>query len=226
MSSFLSAPFFLAELSGSPAIFTGIRPGKSIHTEPCHMSHNFIDDLLCALDRVLTPDAGYLKDILIISGMPEKTANLRYLAFNRQVFEEEGRRREFSAVAVLNNRRAEKWRHRGLHKKISRLVFHSRWTFNPLDLFLNGIRCHSRLMDTIAAAPGRYTLLGILQTTEMRGPFDSRSRRHCIRPILAMPGIGNGDLKTVVAFEMENEICKSGFRIMPLYRRIGRHTPA
>ena len=83
------------------------------------MSHDFIEDLRHALNRVVTADISKLKEILIISGMPEETENLRYMSFNRQIITEENRTMEFSAVAVINNRRAVHWRLEGYKKKIS-----------------------------------------------------------------------------------------------------------
>ena len=73
------------------------------------VSHDFIEDLIHGLDRVITPDAVMLREVLILSGMPRKTENLRYMSYNRQVETARNRVAIFSAVAVINNRRAQKW---------------------------------------------------------------------------------------------------------------------
>ena len=172
------------------------------------MSHDFIDDLLDALNRVLPPDIHRWKEVLIVCGMPEKTASLRYLSFNRQVWQKENRSFEFSAVAVINNRRASFWRLEGYRKKLSNLVFNPRWARNPLDIFINNLRCDSEMMDILSAARGNYTLMGLLKMQETRGTrLFKRVFRHT-RPVVAIPGISDMDLKTVIAFEKANELRK------------------
>jgi hypothetical protein len=179
------------------------------------MSNNFINDLISALDRVITPDTALLKEILIVGGMPEKTENLRYLSFNRYVQVKENKIIEFSAVAVLNNRRIDHWRLEGYHKKLSQVVFSMRWTRNPLDFFLNNLRCNPELMDMIGSASANYTLLGILQIdkSEKTGLFNRKTRS--ISPVVAIPGLKEDELKKIIIFEKSNEIVRSkvrGFR--------------
>lgn len=183
------------------------------------MSSDFIDDLLNALTRVVTPDPGRLKEVLIISGMPEKTANLRYLAYNSQMLADRNRTVQFSAVAVLNNRRANHWRHGEIPKQISRVIFNRRWTFNPLDLFLNNLRCHGRLMDVIAASPARYTLFGILRTASDARPVDGAPIFDRISPVVAIPELDPAGIDIVKEFEHANEIRKTQIVGLPLYRR-------
>lgn len=173
------------------------------------VSPDFIDDLLQALKRVVPPNTSQMKDILIISGMPEATENLRYLGFNRQIIKEDDRTLEFSAVAVINNRRTSHWQLGGYREKISRIVFSSRWTRNPMDFFMNSVRCDPGLMDILARAPGNYSLLGILQVEKIAGSgLIKRKPRH-VRPVIAVPGIGEEDLKKVITFEKANEIGRS-----------------
>jgi hypothetical protein len=191
------------------------------------MSPDFIADLIETLERVLTPDSTPLKEVLIISGMPEKTENLRYLGYNRQVTRESSNRiLEFSAVAIINNRRIAKWRLEGVPLKLSRIVFSTRWTRNPLDLFINNLRSDAGLMNLLAAADAIYTLLGILKidTIEGRGLLKRRLRH--IRPVVAVPGIEKILLEQIVAFENRNEICKSRIRGLPFYRKTGVCTKA
>ena len=184
------------------------------------MGQDLICDLLDALDRVADLDSALIKDVLIISGLPEKSENLHYLSFNHQVIEGNNREMVFSAVAVINNRRAEKFRLEGYKKKLSQIVFSTRWTRNALDLFLNSLRCHPAMMNLIASAPTPFTLMGILQVdeTEGSGLFKRKVRR--VRPIIAIPDINSEQLRTVVAFEADNEIRKSKIRGLPFSRKI------
>jgi hypothetical protein len=189
------------------------------------MSHDFIGDLLNALTRILTPDAVRLKEILILSGMPEETDNLRYLGFNRQVVDQDGRRLEFSAVAVVNNRRVAHWRLSGVAQTLSQMVFHPHWTHNPLNLFLNLLRCNSPMMDLLASAGGDYTLIGILTVTETIGRGLFKRHYRSVRPVVAVTGIDAAGLQTVVAFEERNEIRQVKLRGLPFYRRVSRKPP-
>lgn len=186
------------------------------------MSNNFINDLISALNRTVTPDIALLKDILIVGGMPEKTENLRYLSFNRSVHAMENQTIEFSAVAVLNNRRIEHWKLEGYHKKLSQMVFSTRWTRNPLDLFLNNLRCDPELMNMIGSANAHYSLLGILQIDELEKTGFLKRKVRSVRPVVAIPGLKDDDLKKIIDFENNNEIVKSKVRGFLVYRKVGR----
>lgn len=190
------------------------------------MSHDFIGDLLNALTRVLSPDVARLKEILILSGMPEETDNLRYLGFNRQVVNQAGRTLEFSAVAVVNNRRAAHWRLTGVAQKLSEMVFHPRWTYNPLNLFLNRLRCSPPMIDLLASAGGDFTLIGILTTTETLGRGLFKRRYRSVRPVVAVAGIDAAGLERVAAFEDRNEVCQVKLWCLPFYRRVTRKSPS
>lgn len=189
------------------------------------MSHDFIGDLLNALTRILSPDVARLKEVLILSGMPEETDNLRYLGFNRQVVKQDGRTLEFSAVAVVNNRRAAQWRLTGVAQKLSRMVFHPRWTHNPLNLFLHRLRCDPTVMDLLASAGGDYTLLGILTTSETLGRGLFKRHYRSIRPVVAVTGLHAAGDEALSAFEEQNEIRQVKLRGLPYYRRITRKFP-
>ncbi|MBC2713464.1 MAG: hypothetical protein HGJ94_21430 [Desulfosarcina sp.] len=185
------------------------------------MKNNFIDDLIHSVTRVVAPNVPLLKDVLVIGGMPEKTQNLQYLSHNRDTTVARGRSCEFCAVAVINNRRAEEWQLTGYPKKISRWVFSTRWTRNPLDLFLNNLRCDPSVMAVLAGATSNYTLLGILTMTDLHGSGRTNRRAQYICPVVAVPGIDADALKTIQAFEAANEIKKSGMIGLPLYRKTG-----
>jgi hypothetical protein len=162
------------------------------------MHGDFIDELLDALDRLAPLNHHPLKEVLILSGMPEKTQNLRYLAYNRQVLSRAGANLEFSAVAVINNRRIDQWRLQGWRKMASRWVFHPLWTRrNPMDLFLSRLRCDFLMMDLMAASKKDYTLFGILQVEQIRPRTVSRA----IRPVVALPGLDATGIAALEQFE-------------------------
>jgi hypothetical protein len=185
------------------------------------MNNNFINDLMHAVSRVVAPNVPLLKDVLVIGGMPEKTQNLKYLSYNRNATVANGQSCEFSAVAVINNRRTAEWQLSGYPKKLSRWVFSTRWTCNPLDLYLNNLRCEPSVMAVLAGSTSRYTLLGILSTTDLHGTGLMNRRAQYIRPVVAVPGIDADALKTIQAFEAANQIKKSGMIGLQLYRKTG-----
>jgi hypothetical protein len=170
------------------------------------MGKDFLRDLLQALERVVTPDAVLFRDILIINGMPEETEPLRYLGFKSHVFEKDNRSLEL--VAVINNRMAKQWRLKGYRKTLNPIGGCARWTRNPVDLFLDTLRSSPEMIDILAAAPGRYTLFGILTVEPFPGAGRIKRLFRCLRPVVALPGIGADDLKRVAVFETQNEIRK------------------
>ena len=185
------------------------------------MQKDYINALIDSVTRVVTPNVPLLKDVLVIGGMPEETQNLKYLSYNRDTTVVNCRSCEFSAVAVINNRRADHFRLTGYSQKISRWVFSDRWARNPLDLFLNNLRCSTPTMDVLARAPHRYTLLGILTVTELTGSQLSKPPAQRISPVVALPGMDNRALATIQAFESANRIKKSGMIGLGLYRKTG-----
>lgn len=185
------------------------------------MNNNFIDDLIHSVTRVVPPNVPLLKDVLVIGGMPEKTQNLQYLSYNRDTTIVRDRSCEFSAVAVINNRRAAEWQLSGYPKSISRWVFSTRWTRNPLDLFLNNLRCNPPVMAVLAGSASNYTLLGILAMTDLQGSGLTNRRAQYVCPVVAVPGIDADALKTIQAFEAANQIKNSGMIGLQLYRKTG-----
>lgn len=193
-----------------------------IRNEGGRMNSNYIDDLIQAVSRVVKPNASLLKDVLVIGGMPEATQNLRYLSYNRHTTKEQARWCEFSAVAVINNRRADAWQLTGYPKKISAWVFSNRWTRNPLDLFLNNLRSDPSVMAVLAGAASNYTLLGILSMTDSQGSRLTHRRAQYFCPVVAVPGIDSTSLKTIQRFESVNQIKASGVIGLQLFRKTGR----
>ncbi|MCF8079424.1 MAG: hypothetical protein K9K88_09115 [Desulfobacterales bacterium] len=180
------------------------------------VSYDFVEDLITALDRVITPDVEMFREVLILSGMPHKTENLRYMSYNRQVVTEGKKIIVFSAVAVINNRRATRWQLAGFAKKISNLVFNTRWTRNPLDLFLNSLRGSPEMIALLDGTPEDYTILGILQRTESIGSWFLERKLLRIRPVIAVPGLDAAALRRIEAFEARNEIRKTRFKGLPI----------
>jgi hypothetical protein len=186
------------------------------------LKNNYIDDLIHSIARVVKPNVPLLKDVLVIGGMPDKTQNLQYLSYNRDTTLARGLSCEFSAVAVINNRRASEWQLSGYPKKISRWVFSARWARNPLDLFLNNLRCNPSVISALAGATSNYTLLGILTETDLQGSGLTNRRAQYICPVVAVPGIEVNALQTIQAFESANQIKKSGIVGLEFYRKTGR----
>ncbi len=167
------------------------------------MPRDFLDDMINSLGRVLPSLPMALKEILILSGMPGETENLRYLAYNRHQISDAGRELTFSAVAAINNRRMAQWRLEGLARKVSRIVFHPLWTRrNPMDYFLNTVRCSAAMTNLLAASRSDYTLLGILSIEQ---PQQKRTTG-LTRPVITVPGLSAAHLETVTAFEIANQI--------------------
>jgi hypothetical protein len=186
------------------------------------LKNNYIDDLIHSVTRVVKPNVPLLKDVLVIGGMPDKTQNLQYLSYNRDTTIARGLSCEFSAVAVINNRRAAEWQLTGYPKKISRWIFSNRWARNPLDLFLNNLRCSPSVISVLNGATSTFTLLGILTETDLHGSGLTNRRAQYICPVVAVPGIEGNDLHTIQAFESANQFKKSGIIGLQLYRKTGR----
>ncbi len=170
------------------------------------MHHDFIDDLLETLNRVIQPDSDRLRDLLIFNGMPEETQNIRYLSYNRQSVQEGGQSLAFSVAAVINNRRMAQWRLTGYREKLGQLVFNPRWTRSPLDLFLIRLRCYPAVVDILDTVAARYTLVGILQIEDQRPGGLRFRKRNRLRPVVGVPGIDAAAQATIEAFEKANEI--------------------
>jgi len=184
------------------------------------MSQDFINDLINSVNRAAKPDVRQLKEILILCGMPTRTKNIRYLSFNYHTMAQDDRTHIFSAVAILNNRRISHFRLRGNRKKISKIIFNKKWAFNPLDFFLNRLRCDSGIMDMMAVSDSDYTLVGILKQEKISGQGYYRHKYVEINPVIAIPGINDWDLKRVTDFEAANHIRKVTLKGFTIYRQM------
>jgi hypothetical protein len=183
------------------------------------MKSDFVDDLIHSVARVVTPNVPLLKEVLVIGGMPDKTQNLQYLSYNRDTTVVKGRCCEFSAVAVINNRRVGEWRLSGYPKKISHWVLNNCWIHNPLDLFLGNLRCDATLTAILGMAASNYTLLGILTTSERHGSGLGQRRAQYISPVVAVPDLDAEEVSFIQAFESANRIKKSGLVGLQVYRK-------
>ena len=170
------------------------------------MHHDFIDDLLEALNRIIEPDRDKLRELLIFNGMPEDTQNLRYLSYNQQQVVENESLRRVSIAAVINNRRVAQWRLSGYREKISQIVFNPRWTRSPVDIFLIRLRYQAAVMNILEAATARYTLFGILQVQKRQASGWRRGNRNRIHPVVALPGASADALAAIQAFEQASGI--------------------
>jgi hypothetical protein len=167
------------------------------------MHGDFIDELLGALHRIAPLGHERLKEVLILSGWPEETQNLRYLAYNRQVLVHGGANLEFSAVAVINTRRVASWRLVGWRRTVSRLVFHPLWAArSPMDLLLNRLRGDAGMTDLMAASRRDFTLFGILRIEPSRPAAAAGETR----PVVALPGLDPEGLARVENFESQNRL--------------------
>jgi len=184
------------------------------------MTDNQINGLISALKREVEPDETRLKEILILSGMPEKAENLKYLGFNCHIIESDDGSIEFSAIAVINNHRVDYWRLDGLHRRLNRFLIDKRWTRNPVDIFISNLRCSPKMMNLLAASSGAYTLLGMLryQVAQVAGER-KRKVRH-VRPIIAVSGIDGVGADMVAAFETANEIRTTKIKGLPFHRHV------
>ena len=88
-------------------------------------------------------------------------------------------------------------------------------TRNPLDLFLNAVRCDTNIMDILKAAAFDYTILGLLQIEETQNSRLLKRKRRHIRPVLAVPGLSEEALAAIVAFEHNHEIRNTKLRASP-----------
>jgi hypothetical protein len=77
-------------------------------------------------------------------------------------------------------------------------------------------------MDIIGSANAHYSLLGILQIDELEKTGFLKRKVRSVRPVVAIPGLKDDDLKKIIDFENNNEIVKSKVRGFLVYRKVGR----
>ena len=161
-----------------------------------------------------------LKEILILSGMPEKAENLKYLGFNCHIIESDDGSIEFSAIAVINNHRVDYWRLDGLHRRLNRFLIDKRVDAQSCGYFYQ----QSQVLTQNDEPAGRIQRclhpLGMLryQVAQVAGER-KRKVRH-VRPIIAVSGIDGVGAGMVAAFETANEIRTTKIKGLPFHRQV------
>jgi hypothetical protein len=177
---------------------------------------NLSGRLIQDIQRIIPPDTSHFHQIVVQAGAPEATQSLRYLPFNRQVHVEGDVTTALSLVVLFNNLRMQRFFLSGIRKRLNRLVFF--FSFNIMDNFIRNVRLDQGLLEIMAAAPGEFSIMGIVQRDEIR-----RSRffnRHCraIFPLLLVPVTDAASRDYIIQFETSQTIQKVKIPLLPLYR--------
>ncbi len=181
---------------------------------------NLSDRLIQDIRRIIPPDAALFHQIVVQAGAPEATQSLRYLPFNRQVHVDGDATTALSLVVLFNNLRMEKYFLSGIRKRLSRLVF--LFSFNIMDRFIRNVRLDQRLLAIMAAAPGEFSIMGIVQRDEIRRARLFKRRCRAIFPLLLVPASDAASRDYIVQFEKSQTIEKIKIPLLPLYRRGSR----
>ena len=72
------------------------------------------------------------------------------------------------------------------------------------------------MIGLLDASQSDFTLLGILQESQLSGGGFLERKRVRIRPVVAVPGLGAENLLKVKAFETRNEIRKMRIKGLPI----------
>ena len=175
------------------------------------------NELIQCIERVLTPDYGLFRKVLLEVCPIDPTQSIHYLPYNQQEAYQNGRTLTLSLVAALNNRRVNKYRHGGVGKNLSRLTFAG--SSNLMDVFINRIRCDDGIVDAMAASKRDISVVGILQIDDVQAGRLIKTRLRSIRPLILLPGATAPGHETVLAFEKRNEIVKKKIFGLPIYKR-------
>jgi hypothetical protein len=166
--------------------------------------------------RIIPPDAALFHQIVVQAGAPEATQALRYLPFNRQVHVDGDATTALSLVVLFNNLRMEKYFLSGVRERLSRLVF--LFSFNIMDRFIRNVRLDQRLLAIMAAAPGEFSIMGIVQRDEIRRTRFLRRRCRVVFPLLLVPVTDALSRDYIAQFERNQAIEKIKIPLLPLYR--------
>jgi hypothetical protein len=176
-----------------------------------------VKELIHCVERVLPPDYALFRKVLLEVFPLDPTQSIQYLPYNQQVAYQDERILTLSLVASLNNRRADKYCHKGVRKNLSRLTFAG--TSNLMDIFINRLRCDDEIIETMTGAKGDASVLGILQVDDVKPGRMIKKRIRSIQPLLLVPGIDARATHSVLAFENRNEITKKKMFCLPIYKR-------
>ena len=181
---------------------------------------NLAGRLIGMIDRILPPDTDAFHEAILRAGAPGAGQPLRYLPFNRQIHQEGDVLTSLSLVVLLNNPTMERFLLKGLHEKISRLVF--RFSFNPMHRFIRSIRLDWKLLQIMATASGEFIIMGIVQREEVRRKRLGRQRCRFIYPLLLIPTGDKARQEYIRRFEKRHTIQRIKLPLLPLYRN-GSH---
>jgi hypothetical protein len=177
---------------------------------------NLSGRLIQDVGRIIPPDTALFHQIVVQAGAPEATQSLRYLPFNRQVHVDGDVTTALSLVVIFNNLRMGRYFLGGIRERLSRLVF--LFSFNIMDRFIRSVRLDQRLLDIMAAAPGEFSIMGIVQLDEIRRTRFFKRRCRVIFPLLLVPVADAASRDYIIQFEKKQTIEKIKIPLLPLYR--------
>ena len=177
---------------------------------------NLARRLIGDIERIIPPDVALFHETIVAADPPKATQSLRYLPFNRQVYASGEVSTCLSLVVMFNNLRMERFFLKGLHERISRLVF--KFSFNVMDRFIRAVRLDRRLLRIMATADGEYSIMGIVQRDEVH--HNRLFKRHCrfLSPLLLIPITDLNNQSYVIEFEKQQTIAKIKIPLLPVYR--------
>lgn len=181
---------------------------------------NLSGRLIKDIDRIMPPEAAIFHEAIVSAGAPQAGQSLRYLPFNRQIHVNGDTTTTLSLVVLFNNARMERFFLKGLHERISRLVF--KFSFNIMDGFIRSVRLDRRLLRIMGSSAGAFSIMGIVQRDAIERHRFIRRRLRTIAPLLLIPGIDAASHDYIVGFEKRCTIGKMKLPLLPIYRKVSR----
>jgi hypothetical protein len=180
--------------------------------------------LIDGIEKVLPPDQELFRDAILEDGVLEPTQSIRYLPYNQQEHPNGDDTIRLSLVALLNNRRMEKYHLKGLKLRLNRyLMLFNR---NHLDRFVNLVRCDAKLIRILASSSVEYSVLGIVTIDSIRRRrYFFNQRLRTIRPLMLVTGVLEADLPYLDLFAEEHKIEQVKRLGLPLYKTIKKAAP-
>lgn len=181
---------------------------------------NLSERLIRGIDRIIPPDTPVFHEAIMDAGPPQAGQSLRYLPFNRQIHVDGDLTTTVSLVVLFNNPRMERYVLKGLHERVSRLVFAC--SFNVMDHFIRCVRLDRRLLQIMGSAGRTFSVMGIVQRDAIQHKGLLKRRLRSIAPLLLIPGLDEASRAYVVAFEHRQTIGKIKLPLLPVYRKSSR----
>jgi hypothetical protein len=200
------------------AIKRAKNPGQNtIKTLRRMQTENLATTLIGNIASILPPDRELFRDAILEDGPLKATQSIRYLPYNQQVYRDGDETLRLSLVALLNNRRMEKFQLKGLKLRINRVML--KFSRNHLGIFVHRIRKDTRLIRILAMSSAEFSILGILgiDTIQKRRYFFNRHLR-TIQPLLLATGILEANLPYLDAFAKEHKIEQVKRLGLPFYK--------